>query len=91
MSLAPTYEQRQLVETSNVNSSVPPKSSTRCASASIGAAGSGASAQDSKTQRPCSRFRRLTPAEMQVLSESLSTSIYYYGPYECVYIYITPP
>lgn len=62
MSLARAYEQRQ-VEASAVNSSTAPKSSTRRATVSTGASGLGA--QDSKQEGTRSRFRRLTPAEMQ--------------------------
>lgn len=64
MSLAQKYERHQLVEASTVNSSAPPKSSTRRASISSSAVGSGAGAQDSKTEGPRSRFRRLTQAEL---------------------------
>jgi len=64
MSLARAYEQRQ-EQASTVNSSAPPKSSTRRALASTSATGSAAGLQDDKPEGTRSRFRRLTPAEMQ--------------------------
>jgi hypothetical protein len=73
MSLARAYEQRRL-EASTVNSSAPPKSTTHHASVSFStvgtpaassATGATAAATDGKTEGPCHRFRRLSPAEIQ--------------------------